>query len=95
MKPTAPPAPPRLRVIIFPFDWHVLMSAPTVVQMGKFVPGNVALSVGLQVCKDNQQGALVTEKRSIYTFARFIDGRLPGPKKVFTKAMGNTSTALS
>lgn len=38
------------------------MSVPTVVQMGKFVPGNVALSVGLQVCKDNQQGAPATEK---------------------------------
>lgn len=48
-KPTDPVAPPRLIVTILPLAWHVLMSWPTEAQFGRLVPGNVALSVGLQV----------------------------------------------
>jgi hypothetical protein len=50
-KPTEPVAPPRLIVTIFPLAWHVLMSVPTEAQLGRSVPGNVALSVGLQICR--------------------------------------------
>lgn len=47
--PTEPVAPPRLIVTILPLDWHVMMSVPTDAQLGKSVPENVALSVGLQI----------------------------------------------
>jgi len=51
LKPTAPVAPPKLRVMILPFDWHVVMSDANEAQFGSAVPGKVALSVGLQVCE--------------------------------------------
>ena len=50
VKPTEPPAPPKLRVTIFPFAWQVLISEASDEQSGSVVPGKVALSVGLHVC---------------------------------------------
>lgn len=47
--PTLPVAPPRERVMIFPFAWHVAMSEARAWQLARAVPGNVALSTELQV----------------------------------------------
>lgn len=49
VKPTAPVAPPRLMVTIFPLDWHSWISDANAEQSGSSVPGKVALSVGLHV----------------------------------------------
>lgn len=50
VKPTDPPAPPKLRVTIFPFAWQVLISEASDEQSGRVVPGKVVLSLGLHVC---------------------------------------------
>lgn len=49
--PTEPVAPPRLRVMILPLAWQVVISDASAEQFGRSVPGNVALSVGLHVCE--------------------------------------------
>lgn len=48
-KPTEPVAPPRLSVTSLPFDWQLVTSLARAEQSGRFVPGNVVLSVGLHV----------------------------------------------
>lgn len=48
-KPTAPVAPPKLSVMTFPLAWQEVMSEASAAQLGRFVPGKVELSVGLQL----------------------------------------------
>jgi hypothetical protein len=61
--------------MILPLDWHVLMSEPSVEQLGRGVlaPRMVALSVDLQVCitaHDDPKGGV----RPYLTLGIFMDG---------------------
>lgn len=94
-KPTDPVAPPRLIVTILPLAWHVLMSCPTEAQFGRLVPGNVALSVGLQVWRRAKSQRRSRQRNTPRTFAKLIDGTPPGPENTFRNDTGNASMASS